>query len=192
MEGLLDVCGHGDVTYVLIDGFGSFLLYGAVCETFCGRAVDADWSWWCWLQVPKFLEGSAYRHGLLAIVKSGTNFGFSGGRHHVVEDLGDVMDMDIKRGIRERWLGRVSGFVAKEIVDTDAAVSTGFGKVGGITVEVQYHVTGVISDGGVWVGRRIIEEPNGCVTGCLCCFLCLGRDGSNGNEHGRVDRNDLV
>ena len=25
-------------------------------------------------------------------------------------------------------------------------------------MEVQDHVTGIISDGGVWVGRRIIEE----------------------------------
>ena len=76
----------------------------------------------------------------------------------------------LRGGVRERWLGRVSGFVAKEIVTTDAAASTGFGKVGGVTVEVQDHVTGVISDGGVWVGRRIIEEPNGCVTGLFCCF----------------------
>ena len=30
---------------VHIDGFGYFLLYGAVCETFRGRVVDADWSW---------------------------------------------------------------------------------------------------------------------------------------------------
>ena len=37
-------------------------------------------------------------------------------------------------------------------------------------MEVQDHVTGVISHGGVWVGRRIIEELNGYVTGCLCCF----------------------
>ena len=29
-----------------IDGFGSFFLYGAICETFRGRVVDADWSWW--------------------------------------------------------------------------------------------------------------------------------------------------
>ena len=43
---------------------------------------------------------------------------------------------------------------------TDADTSAGFGKVGGVTVEVQDHVTGVISDGGVWVGRSIIEEPN--------------------------------
>ena len=32
-------------------------------------------------------------------------------------------------------------------------------------MEVQDHVADVISDGGVWVGLRIIEEPNGCVTG---------------------------
>ena len=80
-----------------IDGFGSFLLYCAVCETLLGRVVDADWSWW--LRVPKFVEGSAYRHGLLAIVKSGTDFGFSSGRHHVVEDLREGMDRAVKRGV---------------------------------------------------------------------------------------------
>ena len=64
--------------------------------------------------------------------------------HYVVEDLGDGMDRDIKGGVRESWLGRVSGFVAKEIVATDAAANAGFGKVGGFTVEVKDHVTGVI------------------------------------------------
>ena len=42
-----------------IDRFGYFLLYSAICETFRGRVVDTDWSWW--LRVPEFLEGSAYR-----------------------------------------------------------------------------------------------------------------------------------
>ena len=82
-----------------INGFGSFF-NGAVCETFCGRFVDADWSWW--LRVPEFLEGSVYRHGLLAVVKSGTDFSLSSGRHHVVEDLGDGMDRAVERGVRER------------------------------------------------------------------------------------------
>ena len=75
--------------------------------------------------MPEFLEGSAYRHGLLAIVKSCTDFGFSGGRHHVVKDIGDGMDRAVKREVRERWLGRVSGVVAKEIVATDADASAG-------------------------------------------------------------------
>ena len=94
-----------------IDGFGSFLLYGAICETFRGRVVDADWSWWLW--VTEFLEGSAYCHGLLDVGKSGTNFSLSGGRHHVVKDLGYGMYRSVKRGYHERWLGRVSGVVAK-------------------------------------------------------------------------------
>ena len=63
--------------------------------------------------MPEFLEGSAYRHGLLAVVKSVTDFSLSGGRHHVVKDLGDIMDRAFKRGVRERWLGRVSGVVVK-------------------------------------------------------------------------------
>ena len=102
--------------------------------------------------MPEFLEGSTYRYGLLAIVKSGTDFGFSGGRHHVVEYLGDGMDRSVERVVRERWIGRVSGLISKEILATDAAARAGFGKLGVVTVEVQDHVTGAISDGGVWVG----------------------------------------
>ena len=63
--------------------------------------------------MPKFLEGSVYWHGLLAVVIIGTNFSLSGRGHHVVKDLGDGMDRAVKRGVSERWLGRVSGVVAK-------------------------------------------------------------------------------
>ena len=94
-----------------IDVFGYFWICGAVCETFRGRVFDADWSWWLW--VSEFLEGSAYCHGLLAVVKSGTNFSPSGRRHRVVKDRGDGMYRAVKRGVCERWIGRVSGVVAK-------------------------------------------------------------------------------
>ena len=47
---------------------------------------------------------------------------------------------------------------------TDAAASARFRKVGGVTVEVQDHFTGAILDGAVWVGHRIIEGPNGCIS----------------------------
>ena len=46
--------------------------------------------------------------------------------------------------------------VGKEVLDTDAAASAGFGKVEGVTVEVQDHVTGAVADDGVGVGRRIM------------------------------------
>ena len=71
------------------------------------------------------LEGSAYWHGLLAVVKSSTDFCLSSGRHHVVKDLGVGLDRAVKRGVRERWLGMVIGVVAKEILATDAAASAG-------------------------------------------------------------------
>ena len=61
----------------------------------------------------------------MAVVKSGTDLSLSGGRHHVVKDLGDGMYRAVKRGFRERWLGRVSGVVAKKIVATNAAASAG-------------------------------------------------------------------
>ena len=79
-----------DLIEAHIDGFGSFLFDFPDGEAFRGRVVDADWSRWLW--VPKLLKGSAYWHGLLPIMKGGTNFRFSGGRHHVVEDLGEGMD----------------------------------------------------------------------------------------------------
>ena len=75
--------------------------------------------------MPKILEGSAYRHGLLAVVKSGTHLSLSGGRHHVVKDLGDGMYRAVKRRVCWRWIGMVSGVVAKEIVATNAAMSAG-------------------------------------------------------------------
>ena len=102
------------------------------------------------------------------------------------------MDRAVKRGVREMWLGRVSGFFAKEIVATYMAASSGFGKVVGVNVEVQDHVNGAILDGGVWVGRSIIEEPNGCITGCLHCFRLLGSNGDDGNDSGRVDSDGVV
>ena len=98
----------------------------------------------------------------------------------------------VKRAVCERWLGRVSGFFAKEIVATNTAASARFGKVGGTTVEVQDHVTRAISDGVVWVGRSIIEETNGCFTGCLRCFCLMGSVGADGNKHGRVNSDGVV
>ena len=69
-------------------------------------------------------------------MEGGADFGFSGGRHHVVENLEDGVDRAVERGVGDGWLGRVIGLVAKEIVATYAAASAGFIKVGGVTVEV--------------------------------------------------------
>ena len=125
-----------------------------VGEAFRSGVVDADWSEW--LRVPEFCEGSAYQHGLLTIMEGGADFGFSGGRHHIVENLGDGLDRAVERGVGDRWLGRVSGLVSKELLTTYMAASAGFGKIGGVTVEVQDHVAIAVADGVVGVSRSII------------------------------------
>ena len=106
--------------------------------------------------MPKFCEGSAYWLGVLTIMECGADFGFSGGQYHVVENLGDSVDRAVERGVGVRWLVRVSGLVSKEVVATYAVASSGFVKVGGVTVELQDHVTGAVADGGVGVGCSII------------------------------------
>ena len=89
-------------------------------------------------------------------MEGGADFGFSSRRHHVVENLGDSVYRAVERGVGDRWLGRVSGLVAKEVVATYEATSTGFRKAGGVTVEAQDHVTDTVADGGVGVGCSII------------------------------------
>ena len=59
-------------------------------------------------------------------------------------------------------------------------------------MEVQGHVTDSVADGGVGVGRSIIEESNSCVTGFLRCFRFMGSNGADGNEHGGADGNSVV
>ena len=59
-------------------------------------------------------------------------------------------------------------------------------------MEVKHHVTGGVSDGGVWLVRSIIQEPYGCVTSFLHSFRLLGSNVANDKEHGRVDSDSLV
>ena len=173
-----------------VDGFGYCFFNCAVGESFSGGDVDADWSWW--LRVPELCEGIAYWNGLLTIMEGGAYFSFSGRRHHVLENLGEDVDRAVERGVGDRWIDRVGGLVAKEVVATYAAASAGFGKVGVVTVDVQDHVTGTVLDGGFGVGCSLIYEPNGGVTDFLHCFRLLGSNDDDGNEHGRVDDNMVV
>ena len=98
------------------NGFESFLFDRSIGKSCSGGVVDADWS--RWLRVTEFCESSAYRHSLLTIMEGGADFGFSGGCHHVAENFGDDVDRAVERGVCDRWIGRVSGLVANEVVAT--------------------------------------------------------------------------
>ena len=83
-----------------VDGFGYFLFKCAVGKNFSGGVINANCS--RWLRVPEFCELSAYRHGLLTIIEGGANFDFSGGHHHVVDNLGDGVDRAIEKVVGDR------------------------------------------------------------------------------------------
>ena len=100
-----------DPIEVHVNGFGYILLDRTVGKAFSSVVVDADWCRWLW--VTEFCEGSADRHGLFTIMESGADSGFSGGRHHVVENIGYGVDRAVERGVGDWRLGRVSGLVAK-------------------------------------------------------------------------------
>ena len=73
-----------------------------------------------------------------------------------------------------------------------AAAGTRFGEVGGVAVNVEDHVTGGITDCGVGVRGGIIKQPQDVGVGLFRDFCLLCRNGAEGGEHGRVERNQIV
>ena len=82
--------------------------------------------------------------------------------------------------------------IAEKIMATGAASCAGFGKVQGVAVDVDNHVTCSVPNGGVGIVIGIIEEPQGCVVGLFGGLRLLGREGDKGNEHGGIHGDGLI
>ena len=65
-------------------------------------------------------------------------------------------------------------------------------KVRGVAVYVYNHVTCSVPNGGVGIGIRIVEEPQGCIVGLFGGLRLLGREGAKGDEHGGVNGNGVM
>ena len=134
--------------------FGTLLLDCVVGEAFscgvvhlhgCGR-----------LGMIELGERDAKRDGLPAIDVGSSNFSLGGGADDNVEDFADgvngtVQSRNISGG--QVW---VDGCVAEKEMAAGATARAGLGKVRGVTVSVQDHVTGVVSNDGVGVGGHIV------------------------------------
>jgi hypothetical protein len=59
-------------------------------------------------------------------------------------------------------------------------------------MDVEYHVAGNITDGGIRVGVGIVEEPDSCIIGAFGGVGLVGRDGSEGDQHGWIHGNGIV
>ena len=62
---------------------------------------------------------------------------------------------------------------AEEKISAYAGSGAMNGQVGGVTMDVYYHVAGLKSNCGVWMGSAVIEELNGSIHGG---FGALGLD----------------
>ena len=125
----------------------------------------------------------------MAVDVSGSNFGFGSRTHHVGHDAGNGLDGTVETSTSGRWFGHVGEKVTQKIVSTSAAAGTRFGEVGGVTVNVEYHVTGGIMDFGVGVSGRVIKQQQVVGVGLFRAFLLLCRNGAEGGEYGGVERN---
>ena len=94
----------------------------------------------------------------MAVDICGSNFGFGSRTHHVGHDAGNGVDGTVETKTRGGWFGHVGANVTQKIVSTSAATGSRFGEVGGVTVNVEDHVTGGIPDRGVGVRGVVIEQ----------------------------------
>jgi hypothetical protein len=68
----------------------------------------------------------------------------------------------------------------------------GFRQVGGITVDIEDHGTGVKANRGIRMRGGIVEELVGSLVGQLGCLGLVGSKRAKGNKHGGVNSTGIV
>ena len=54
-------------------------------------------------------------------------------------------------------------------------------------MDVEYHITSVVFECGVWVSGRVVEKLHACVHSGFGALRLVCRDGAESYEHGVVD-----
>ena len=89
-------------------------------------------------------------------MKRAGEFSFGGGGNDILEDDADGMEGAIVGG----WCGRLLGWIirvgAKEKMAPDTAARFGLGQIRGVAMDVEYHVTGIVTEDGIRMGRGVI------------------------------------
>ena len=80
------------------------------------------------------------------------------------------MDGTVETRTSDGWLGHVGENINQKIGSTSAAAGSRFGEVGGVSVNMEDHVTGGIPDRGVGVRGGVIEQPYGVGVGLFRAF----------------------
>ena len=142
------------VTYPIkshVDCLGSFLFDRISGDAACGVVVSDNWG--CRLWMTKFFKRDAQRTGFFSIVEEGTEFGFSSTGEYFPHDLAENVDSTV---CFERGSG--AGRLVREEEETGGARSSfGDGQIGGVALDGEEHVAGLVSDGSFGVCGAIVE-----------------------------------
>ena len=123
-------------------------------------------------------------------MEAGANFSFGGGCHDVAQDVADNVDGSI-----ERWVGGcgVSGRLGTEEEETSStSAGFGFGEVGCIAVNVEAHVTGMVTNGGIRVRGSVVEQVDCGFGGGFGALGLSGGEAAKGDKHGVVNGTGIV
>lgn len=155
-----------------VDGLGALDFGASVGKAVGGRVVCGDW---CWVELwsTEFQENLTEVDGFLAVVKEGSNFSFGGCCHDVLHDSTLYVDWPIGLGVVCWFI-----LVAQVKVTSNSGPGLGFTQVGGITVDIQYHVTSVEADGCIGVGCCIVEELHSGIHSFLSALALGGCHGA--------------
>ena len=121
------------------------------------------------LWMAHFDKSSANGNSLLGIKEETAGFGFRSRGSYSSDGFAENMNRAIEPGIRRRTGG--AGKIGEEKLASSTTASIGKNEVSSVRADSKYHVTGVIADGSIGMGREIIKEH------VACLFGVLGRGG---------------
>ena len=140
-----------------------------------------------WLRPSHFEENVADHDPVFSIVKKASEFGFCGRGHDIFEYVADGVDGPVGWGNVGWGLRGIKGLGSEVEVAANTAASFGGGQVGGITVDVEGHVTGCVAEVCIGMCCGVVEESSeGNGSGIGAAGLGCSK-GAEGDEHGGVD-----
>jgi hypothetical protein len=165
---------------------GSVLFDGVIGDAVGHNIVSLHGSHW--LRIAHFSKGIADWACFLAVVEEGVYIGLGGRSEDIAHNIGDNVEHAL-----ECWIGVLSRIGAYEKEATSAGSGVSLGHVGGITVIVENHVTGMVSDECIGMGGDgVVEQMCGGFGGGVCSCGLGSSECAKGNKHGTVNDASIV
>ncbi len=109
--------------------------------------------------VPHFFEEVTHWYGFAGVDIESAKFGFRSTRHDGFDDLGDVEDGAVIRGI--------INICGTEEMPTNTAAGEGFAEVGCVAMDGENHLAPLVGENCIRVVGGVIKDPSDEVDGVL-------------------------